>query len=310
MSAFCKEEIFYPSADRKNRIAAYIYTPASGDIRAVIQLSHGMCEYICRYEPAIEALTNAGFAVCGNDHLGHGHSVPAADYGFIAEKDGYRYVLQDLYHMNQLAHERFPDKKLFLLGHSMGSFYARRFAQEFPSVIDGLIISGTGGPNPALGPGLLLAKAIAKLKGPRYVSGLMISMSTGSYCKGLEQENSPHAWLSRDPAIWAAYGADPMCTFPFTVSAYRDMLTVYQSVSSSEWAGGLRKDMPILLVSGDCDPVGSYGKGVEAVHGLLKTAGISDLTLKLYPGARHELHNETNKSEYLADLTAWIAAHI
>ena len=309
MAGFNREKVLFPSADGKSTVTGYYYTPQSGTSRAVIQISHGMCEYIRRYEPMIQVLTEAGFAVCGNDHLGHGDTSVHEDYGFAGEKNGHEFLLKDLHQMNQLAHEKFPGLPCFMLGHSMGSFYCRWYAEIYPETLSGLVISGTGGPNPALGAGKALAAVIAKLRGPRYVSNLIVSMTTGGYCKGLESEGSPHAWLSRDPAVWEKYGADPMCTFSFSAAAYHDMLTVYSHVSSARWAEHLDKSMPILIYSGDQDPVGEKGKGVRAVYELLQKAGIKDLTMKLYPGGRHEMHNETNRAEVFEDLMGWLNAH-
>ena len=309
MSGFIKETAFFLSADGKTQAAAFFYTPAHSAPKAVIQISHGMCEFICRYEPMFEVLAQAGYALCGNDHLGHGDTSPEY-FGFMAEKDGYRFVLEDLRTMNRLGHEKYPGLPYFLLGHSMGSFYGRWFAEKYPHDIDGLIISGTGGPSPIMPLGKLLASILAKVNGPKYVSKLMVDVSTGSYCKKIDDSTSGNAWLSRDPQIWEEYAADKRCIFPFTVSAYRDMLTAYVHVSKKSWANSLRKDLPIYIYSGDCDPVGNYGKGVMAVDKLLRCSGIRDLTTKLYPGGRHEMHNETNKEEVFSDLLQWLDAHI
>ena len=256
-----------------------------------------------------QVLTRAGYAIFGNDHLGHGDTSPG-HYGFKAEKDGYRFVLEDLYTMNRLGCEKFSGIPCFLLGHSMGSFYGRWFAEKYPEAIDGLIISGPGGPSPVMPMGKALAALLCKVKGAKYVSKFMVDMSMGSYCKGIESDGSENAWLSRDPRVWAKYAADEKCTFSFTVSAYRDMLTVYVHVSKKAWAQGLPKDMSIYVYSGDRDPVGAYGKGVIAVHKMLREAGIQNLSMKLYPGGRHEMHNETNRDEVLADLVSWLDGHI
>ena len=309
MPHFEKESIRFPSADGKTQSAGFFYTPADQPPKAVIQISHGMCEYIPRYEPMIDVLCAAGYAVCGNDHLGHGDTSPES-YGFIAEKDGYQLLLQDLKTINDLAHEKYPGLPYILLGHSMGSFLARWFVEKNPRAQDALVLSGTGGPGLLMKVGKLLARFLCAVKGPRYVSKFMVKASMGSYCKGIEDANSGSAWLSRDPAIWAAYDADTKCNFCFTVSAYRDLLTAHIHVNTAAWAQAVRKDLPIYIYSGDFDPVGDYGKGVRAVYNLLKDAGVRDLTLKLYPGGRHEMHNETNKEEVFADLIAWCDSHL
>lgn len=307
MSAFEKESIHFLSADKKNQVAGFFYTPVQAPPRAVIQLSHGMCEYICRYEPMFEVLAQAGFAIAGNDHLGHGDTVSTPrDFGFMAEKDGYQFVLQDLHTMNTLTHEKYPGLPFFLLGHSMGSFYARWHAEMFPETIDGLLISGTGGPSPVMPAGKALCGLMAKRKGPRYVSPFVVKVSMGSYCKKIDAPTSGNAWLSRDPKVWEEYGQDEKCNFSFSVSAYRDMLTAYVHVNRKAWAESLPKALPVLLYAGDMDPVGNYGKGVRKVYEMLKGAGMEDVTLKLYPGGRHEMHNEINKDQVFADVIEWL----
>lgn len=309
MAHFTKESIHFPSVDGKTQVAGYFYTPTDAAPKAVIQISHGMCEYIGRYEHMIDRLCTAGYAVCGNDHLGHGDTSPGC-YGFFAEKDGYRLLLKDLKTMNNLAHRKYPGIPYLLFGHSMGSFFARWFAELNPDAQDALIISGTGGPGVLMQFGKQLARLLSAVKGPQYVSKFMVKVSTGSYCKGIENPSSGSAWLSRDPTVWEAYDADEKCTFSFTVSAYRDMLTAYNHVNTAGWAQRLRKDLPIFIYSGDFDPVGNYGKGVRAVYQLLMNAGMEDVTLRLYPGGRHEMHNETNKDEVFDNLIAWCDGHI
>lgn len=303
-----KEAIRFLSADGKTEAAAFFYTPTAVPIKGVVQLSHGMCEYICRYEPMIDVLAEAGYAVCGNDHLGHGETSPE-HLGFIAKKQGYAFVLEDLRTMNRLGHEKYAGLPYFLLGHSMGSFYARWFAEKYPELLDGLIVSGTGGPSPIMPFGKLLASVLAGIRGAEYISGVMVRASMGSYCKKIENATSGNAWLSRDSAVWEAYAADEKCNFSFTVSAYRDMLTAYIHVNRKLWAEGLRKNLPVYIYSGSDDPVGNYGKGVMKVYTMLKKAGVKDVCCKLYPGGRHEMHNETNKEQVFEDLLQWLEGH-
>lgn len=305
MSNFVKETEHFLSADGKTQVAAFYYRPATGSPKAAIQLSHGMCEYICRYEDMFEVLAEHGYAIFGNDHLGHGYTSPDS-YGFLAEHNGFQYVLADLYTMNRLGHEKFPGIPCFLLGHSMGSFYGRWFAEKYPQALDGLIISGTGGPSPLMPIGRAIAALLCKVKGPKYISKFMVDVSMGSYCKGIESDGNQNAWLSRDPLVWEKYAADEKCNFSFSVSAYRDMLTAYVHVNKLSWARALPSELPIYIYSGDQDPVGAYGKGVRKVYHLLDAAGIQDLQMKLYPGGRHEMHNETNKDEVLSDLIFWL----
>lgn len=299
-----KESIRFCSADGETQVAGYFYTPISAKIKGVIQISHGMCEYVGRYESMIDVLTAQGYAVCGNDHLGHGDTSPDC-YGFFAEKNGYQLLLEDLDTMNRLARSKYPGCKLILFGHSMGSFFARWYAEKNPEAMDALVLSGTGGPGFLMQFGKGLACVLSAIRGPRYISKFMVKASTGSYSRGIEDSGSPSVWLSRDPAVWAAYDQDPKCTFSFTVSAYRDLLTAHTHVNTRDWAQRMRKDLPVYLYSGDKDPVGNYGKGVRAVYDLLMEAGVEDVTLRLYPGGRHEMHNETNREEVFQDLISW-----
>lgn len=309
MPTYTKEIIHFPSADGKTQVAGFFYTPVAAPVKGIIQISHGMCEYIGRYEPMIDVLTANGYAVCGNDHLGHGETSPD-NYGFFAEKNGYQLLLEDMNTMNMLARKKYSGCKLILFGHSMGSFFARWYAEKNPEAMDALILSGTGGPGFLMQFGKQMARVLSAIRGPRYISKFLVKASTGSYCRGIENSDSTSAWLSRDPAVWAAYDADPKCTFSFTVSAYRDLLTAHTHVNTREWAQRMRKNLPIYLYSGDMDPVGDYGKGVRAVYDLLMEAGVEDVTLRLYPGGRHEMHNEINKEEVFQNLIQWCDAHI
>lgn len=304
MPEFTKQTGQFLSADGKTQVACYYYEPRTAP-KAVFQISHGMCEYIGRYETMIDALCRAGYAVCGNDHLGHGDTGDPKDYGFFAETDGDKLVLQDLRTMNALARQRWPGLPLVFYGHSMGSFFARWYAELYPDNMDALVLSGTAGRSHLNRFGREMASLLANRNGPRYISDFMVNASTGSYSRGIEDTGSPSVCLSRDPAVWAAYDSDPKTQFKFTVSAYRDMLTVLYHVNSRAWAEQFRKDLPVYLLSGDKDPVGNFGKGVEGTAELLRSENVQDVTVKLYHDGRHEMHNELNKEEVFRDLIAW-----
>lgn len=303
-----KRNISFKSADGKTEIAAYIYTDEERAPQAVVQLSHGMCEYIGRYEDFISHLCAQGYVVCGNDHLGHGASGDHGTLGYFADQDGAQLVLEDLHSMNRIVHEQFPGLPVILFGHSMGSFFARWYAARWPETIDGLVICGTGGPNPLGGIGLVLTALLSRLRGPKYRSQLINKLAFGTYLKQIENPRTPYDWITRDEEIVQNYAADPHCTFIFTVSAFHDLMTALATVSSKKWAAALPKTLPVLMISGDMDPVGNYGKGVRTVHGWLRDAGIQDLELILYPGARHEVVNETCRQKVYDDLTHWLAA--
>ncbi len=312
MSEIQKSVIQFESADGVNTVYGYYFTCPDVTPKAILQISHGMCEYIGRYEDFAGYMARGGYVVCGNDHLGHGATsdgINGTD-GFFAEKDGRKYVLKDLYQMNALARAAYPGLPVILLGHSMGSFFARLYAVLYPDTIAGLLLSGTGGPNPAAGVGLTLTDLIIKTKGAKYRSKLVNDLAFGQYLKRVSNPKTPYDWISRDGEIVEKYARDPKCTFLFTASAFYDLMSVLRSVNRPEWARSVRRDLPVALFAGDGDPVGDYGKGVRKVYDALCEAGVSDLTLKLYPGARHEILNETNRAEVYADMLAWCDAHI
>lgn len=306
-----KSDIRFESSNPGNTVAGYYYTCPEQAPRAILQISHGMCEYIGRYDDFAGYMAQNGYVVCGNDHLGHGVTSSGANGtdGFFAEKDGCGHVLRDLNRMNGLAREAYPGLPLILLGHSMGSFFARAYAVRYPDTLDALVLSGTGGPNPMAGVGAVLTKWIGKLKGAKHRSQFLNNMAFGQYLKRVENPATPYDWISRDAQIVAKYAADEKCTFIFTASAFHDLMTILRAVSSPEWASGIAKTLPVALFAGDMDPVGDYGRGVQTVYRMLQDAGVEDVSIRLYPGARHEILNEMNRAEVYADILAWCNAH-
>ena len=281
-----------------------------GQVRAVLQLSHGMVEYIDRYRPLAEYLADRGILVTGHDHLGHGASIRTKeDYGYFAEPDGNRAVLADLHAVTVLTKQLYPDLPYFLLGHSMGSFFARMYAVLYPETLHALVLSGTGGPNPLAGVGLALTEAIGRVKGRKHRSKFLNNMAFGQYLKRVDSPDTPYDWISRDKEVVARYAQDAKCTFIFTASAFHELMAILRAVNRPQWAQKVDKRLPVALFAGDADPVGDYGRGVESVYRALKDAGVKDVFLKLYPGARHEILNETNRAEVYADILAWCDAH-
>lgn len=305
-----KERITYPSADGKNTVAAYIFTPEEGEVRAVLQLCHGMCEYILRYEPFAAYLCAHGIAFAGNDHLGHGETAACAeDLGYTVDA---AHMVADVRTLTCLLKERFgKDTPFFFSGHSMGSFIARTYLSRYGREgITAAIIIGTAGPGAPTGAGKAVAKLIGALRGDRHRSQLLKAMAFGSYTKRCPKGCSPSAWISRDEALVARYDADPFCSYLFTVRGYIDLFTLLGGVSAKTWAGTVPKDLPILLTAGEEDPVGGYGKGVRAVYDRLRAAGVRDVALKLYPGDRHEILNEPDRETVYADLLAYLEQHM
>lgn len=274
-----------------------------GKPRAIVQILHGMAEHMNRYERMAKALNEKGFVVVGRDHRGHGKD--AEKLGYFAEKDGWQLILQDAHDLMNQTKKAYPHTPYFLLGHSMGSFLAREFALQFSQEMDGLILSGTGYYPRAL---TMAGKMVASLVNKTKPSKLVDKMAFSGNNKPFMPSRTPVDWLSRDEIEVDKYVADPLCGFMFTGKAYADFFGGLAALTDEKRLEGMRKDLPVYFLSGDQDPVGQMGEGVRRVAEDFRKAGMQDVTLKLYPGARHELFNEINRDEVDAELAAWLEA--
>ncbi|MBR6727076.1 MAG: lysophospholipase [Clostridia bacterium] len=310
MDAVKYEELTYRSADGESLIHAYIWAPAAGAPRGIVQLSHGMCEYVQRYDAWARRFAAAGYVFCGNDHLGHGNTAPdAAALGHIAPRNGHELLVEDVHALSVQMRERYPDLPLVLYGHSMGSFVARCYLTKYGSELAAALISGTAGPGLPTGLGRRVAHMFSRMKGKTYRSKLLTAMGFGSYNKRFEKEKDVFSWLTRDKAVRDRYRQDKFCTFVFTAEGYDTLFALISEISKKQWAQEVPKELPILLFAGDQDPVGNYGKGVRQVYDRLQKAGCN-VTLRLYEGGRHEMHNELNADEVFADLVAYLKENV
>lgn len=300
-----REERKMPSANGKDTLSGAVFIP-EGEPRGMVQISHGMCEYIGRYEELMSFAAENGYVCCGHDHLGHGGTAKSdADLGFIAKKGGDALLVDDVCRFGREIAAGYPGVPRFLLGHSMGSFIARVAAEKLQNELSGLILTGTGGKNPAAGFGIALAGLIQGVRGERYVSKFVNRMATGDFNRRCQGPTS-YEWISRDRAIVDKYADDQHCTFPFTVSAMKDLVTLNELSNRKEWFERFPKKLPVALFSGAEDPVGDYGRGVRQVYQRLKAAGVSDVSLTLYPGARHEVLNEINRQAVYNGILLWM----
>lgn len=305
-------EFTFPSKDGEHDVHAVEWLPDSRAPKAVIQIVHGISEYILRYEPFARFLTEQGFAVVGSDHLGHGTTAKGTqEYGFIAHYDGWSYLAEDVHTLRVMTGEKHPGIPYFLLGHSMGSFISRTYLIRWPGTVDGCLLSGTGQePSALVALGKTLAGLFCKVKGPNSRSRLITNLSTGAYNKKFKPNRTSADWISRDTAQVDAYVADPLCQFVPTVGMFRDMMGGLQFIADKDNLSKMDINTPIHLYSGDQDPVGGMGEGVKKVFGFFQSAGVKDLSMKLYIGGRHEMHNELNRDEVFHDVAAWVEKHI
>jgi alpha-beta hydrolase superfamily lysophospholipase len=305
-------EITYPSKDGKNTIYAEIYTPKIRSAKGIIQLAHGMIDYVERYKELADYLTGEGYIFAGNHHLGHGKSAACdGDFGIFTEDgDGIELLIGDMHTMNKYLRETFPTLPLVVMGHSMGSFITRLYVEKHPHSMQGVIIHGTGGPNPLVNMGITLAKAVQAIKGPRHRSRLIKKLAFGSYNSKFTKQEGQTAWLTREADLVSDRKNNKYMNFTFTVSGYIDLFRLLRDSNSSEWFKEYPKELPTLIMSGDMDPVGNYGKGPDYVYKRLLIEGCKSVELKMYEGARHELFLESNRAVVFADIVRWVESVI
>lgn len=303
--AYTKSTGTFLSGDQKTNCAYYVYTPEVNP-KAIVQICHGMCEYMERYEHVAEFLTGQGYVVCGEDHLGHGNTAATPeDYGYFGS-EGYEGLIRNVENLRQIMRKRYRSLPYILLGHSMGSFIVRQYAVDYKDSIDALVICGTSSGAQPLNAGILLTGLLSKIRGERYRSSFVRNISFKGYNDRFKSENDPYSWLTRSKECRVSYASDSKSGFTFTLNGYNAMFRLLKSVSSEEWANEVPKGLPIYIISGDEDPVGDYGEGVKTVYDRLIAAEICNLKIKLYEGARHELFNEINREEVFADLLEWL----
>ena len=275
-------------------------------VNAVVTIHHGMAEHIERYADFVSYLNSKGIAVFMHDMANHGKSNQnPADLGYFGKKDGYKGLIKDYKTVFETACKEYPNVKHVVFGHSMGSFVVRCFDAQYPKLSDGSVYMGTGGSNPASGVGLAVASVISVLKGSHHRSKLMDKLAFGAYNAKFEKRTA-YDWLTRDQVVVDKYIADPLCGYLFTISGMGDLLHLNTASNSKEWYDKVRKDLPILLISGAEDPVGEYSKGIDEVYNKLVRSGHTAVKEKLYPDCRHEVLKELNKEEVYEDLYSFI----
>ena len=303
-------EFTYPSSDGVHAIHAQEWVPQV-PLRGVVQIVHGVAEHMGRYEGAAAFLAEHGYLVCGEDHLGHGKTAQQGEEGFFGEKDGWSLVTRDVAALRKLQGEKYPDQPYFLLGHSMGSFLTRTYLINYPGTLTGVILSGTGQESAPLVPlGKWLAGLERRRLGHRGISPLVDKLSLGAYNRKFAPNRTGADWISRDTAVVDAYCADPYCGFVFTVAAFQDLFSGLCYIQNKRNLAKILPGLPVFLFSGSEDPVGGNGRGVQKVAHALLDAGVRNVTVKLYAGARHEVLNELNRGQVYSDVLTWIENHL
>lgn len=278
--------------------------------KAVLQIVHGMVEHIERYDEFARFANNAGYLVVGHDHVGHGETVKdPEDYGAFPKN--WQDLITDVHTLQREVSKKYPDIPYIILGHSMGSFITRLYLAKYGRDVDAAIIMGTGQqPRVQTWTAIGLTKILRVLHGEKYRSKFLEQMSTGMFNRFFSPNRTKADWLSRDEAEVDKYLAHEHHQFTPTLNMYHSLFTFSNYAASPKWIKQIPHALPLLLISGATDPVGGASKGVERFYALLQREGFSDVTLKLYPEARHEILNELNKAEVMRDLVAWMDARI
>ena len=272
-----------------------------------MQIAHGLGEHCLRYERLATALTGAGYVVTASDHRGHGPNCPPADLGYFADSEGWRACLDDLAAVAAQARADFPGLPQVFMAHSMGSFMGQTYIAEHGSELAAAVLSGTSGPPPAiLGLGKLVAKFERWRLGPRGKSPAIQALLFGELNKPFKPARTDFDWLSRDNAEVDKYVADPLCGFEVTNQLAIDLVGALGGLASPETAARIPKTLQIYIFSDARDPVGAKIQGLIDVY---KAAGLK-VTAKIYPDARHETLNETNRDEVTADLLGWLNGNV
>lgn len=301
-----------PSTDQQTQLNVVSWqNPDKQQPVAILQIVHGMAEYIERYDAFASYLTKANILVVGHDHLGHGDSVNQNNplYGYFSKKDGPRVLVEDVYTVTNAIQKNYPDVPYFILGHSMGSFVLRNYLKKYGDLVSGAIIMGTGGPRPELNLVLPLLHSLNQVA-PKKENKTIDQLAFGSYANAFDENFSSFDWLSKNPDNVLNYIEDPKLGFVFTNNAFWTLFTLIKQATQKDWMTPIPTTLPILLVSGEEDPVGQMGKGPRKVAKELSEHGFTDVSLRLYAQLRHEILNEIEAPFIYADLLEWLKKRI
>jgi alpha-beta hydrolase superfamily lysophospholipase len=300
-----KHDAFWLDTSDHNRLYVNAWVPTTAP-KAVVMLSHGMAEHSGRYDRLGAALAEEGFALYAHDQRGHGRTAAHGVLGHYADKDGWNKVVGDLAALSASIGQRHPGAPVFLLGHSMGSYIAQAYLLHHSASVQGAVLSGSNFQPVSL---YRTAAVVARLErwrqGPTGRSALIEFLSFGSFNNKFKPVRTPFDWLSRDPQEVDAYVIDPLCGFRCTNQFWLDMLGGLQQISKASNLAQIDKSLPILIMGGECDPV-SEGKRLKDLADALTGTDHHAVSLKIYPQARHEILNETNREGVTRDLLAWL----
>ena len=303
-----KEDIYFESRDGATKLHAIIWSDEKKSPVGILQIIHGMAEYSDRYDDFAKYMVGKGYVVVGNDHLGHGDSVGEnGTYGYFCKKDPATVLVRDAHRLKKIMEGKYPGVPYYILGHSMGSFVARNYLCRYGSGIQGMIVMGTGNQSKAL---LRVSKMIAGITGffcgDKKVAKMINKLAFGTYNRAIENPKTNVDWLSKDEDIVEKYIMDERCGFTFTVNGFKGLFELIYRLQKPKNFVNIPRKIPVFFVSGEEDPVGDYGEGVIHAKNALVKAGLENVSMKLYPGDRHEILNETDREVVYNDIYEWL----
>lgn len=300
-----KLDLFYGSCSG-SRIHGCRWEP-KGEPRGVVQIVHGISEHVDRFEPLALYLTSMNYVVVAEDHMGHGRSISEeCPQGYFL--GGWFAAVEDTRTLMRYTMGKYPNLPYILLGMSMGSFMVRTILAKYPdSGISGAVLCGTAWKNPmVLFAGRQTCDMICRVTGGKKPDPVLQKLIFGNMNRGIPDAAYDHSWLCRDEDVVQYYESDPLCGAPATASLYRDMLDGIAYIQDPKHLSAMEKGLPVLFLSGDRDPVGDFGAGVRACAEAFRKAGMEQVTVQLYPGARHDILNDTEKEAVWSGLHSWM----
>ncbi len=301
-------ESSFLSSDGKHKVYYRKYTP-EGEPKGILQLVHGFSGHIGRYDGFARVFCEKGYIVVGDDHLGHGQSIIDGLPAWVADVGGWETMVEDLHILHRLVRQEHPGLPCYLFGHSMGSILCRTYMIRFRGSLDGVILCGTSHQSPRmLSSAYKTSQAVCRFKGTKASGKPFFDFIRKQYMRGFPDARTEFDWLNRSADGVDSFLSDPFCQAVPTMGFIRDMLGGMLFMEKSRNMERMTKELPVYFISGDKDPVGENGKGVMRAYKAFLKAGMKDVTMKLYAGARHQLWDEENRDEVIQDILSWLDA--
>ena len=304
-----QKDLRITSCNRKNKLYVRIWQPdETSDLHGIVQISHGMIEHIKRYDRFARFLVTKGYIVIANDHLGHGLTANGEEeLGYMLAGDASEAMVRDLHKVTRYIRKRYHALPVFMVGHSMGSFLAKRYVMSYPNELNGLILLGSGyQPKVMLLMGYAVQAWLRMWKGEHYRSKLMQSLGIFYYNARIRNCSPLNNWITRDKEVLKAYNEDKYCQFIFTIKGYKTLFDTLWFIQKKKNIKKLKKELPIRFISGAMDPVGSYSYGVKRIVSEYQKCGVKKVDAVFYKDARHAVLHEIGYQKTQDDIVEWM----